>query len=179
MTYGTLDGTIAPPPEPPKPAITDWKDDGSHGADHGPATATAPSPPPVPGGHGSGGSGATSVDTPSLKLFASNIDQLIQPLKDAKTTLAGMKVQAGGFAQAYDIHDHLVGPNGLQSSYRTVLDRVIETLTDVKNGVNKMAADYETTEEANTMSADAVTKAMPDLAGDITSITTAGGKLGT
>jgi hypothetical protein len=174
MTYGTLDGTIAPSTSgTSKPAIVAWQDQ-TPTVDHGDPTSTGPAAPAVPGGGGAGGGGTTSVDTPSLSLFSKNIGELIKPLQDAQTRLDGMTAVPGGFAQAFTLRRQLVGEGGLQGSYRSVLGKVIETLTDVRNGVDKMAADYETTEEANTMKADAVAKAMPDLPGDLTSLGTSG-----
>src|SRR4051812_16834352 len=65
-------------------------------------------PPPVPGGDGHNG---TSVSTPSLDLFATNIDLLIQPVRDVAAALTDVSVAPGAFYHANVMRTSVNGPN--------------------------------------------------------------------
>jgi hypothetical protein len=141
-----------------------------HGAPEGAPTVAAPLVPVAQGGQGPT---SEAVSTPSLRLFAENIGQLVQPVKDAMTHLSGMTpVAAGGFYQASAIKSNV--NNGLQKDYGTILNNVAESLVDTQNAMLKLAKDYETDEEANTMKASAVTKVMDQVGTDISAIGTGG-----
>lgn len=143
----------------PKPPVEDWNGSVTP-ADHGAASATVAPPPTVPGKSGSG-AGTTAVNTPSMTLFASNMDALIKPLDEARTQLGGINVRAGAFHQGFELADKLNVE--VRSSFDVVLRKLIETVTDVRDGARKLAVDYETTEEAARADADDLNNAMPDL----------------
>ena len=134
----------------------------------GPQT-TAPPPPIVPSRNG-GGDG-TTVNTPSLRLFASNVGMLEQPLRTALSSLQAMKpVAPGGFYQASQIRTKVNGEDGLQGKFSTVLTNVIEAVVDTRNAMLKLAGDYESTEDQNSMQTSALQRAMSDVNDDIGSI---------
>lgn len=157
----------------PKPDVQDWKGSPDAVADpksnHGPGYDVPKIDPPKPVG-GGGASGEVAADTEAFKVVASNIASLIDPLKEAQSRLSGIDVRPGAFAQAFALKDQVSGPSGLKVTMTTVTSKLIETLTDVQNGLLKMALDYETTEEANKAKADAVQMVMPDVAADIQGI---------
>ena len=132
-----------------------------------------PPPPPLPiTGLGGDGNGEVRVDTELLQRFATYVQELEAPLRHAQAQLREMDPRPGGFHQAYELRTQLGGDDasGLRGSFSQVIDRTIETLTDIRAGVQRLAADYETTEEFNEVEAQALLDAMPDLAADITAI---------
>jgi len=99
---------------------------------------------------GKGGSGTTSVDTPSMLLFASNCEQLIDPVKRAKLALKNVQVAPGAFFHANQLKSKV---NGLQSSLLVILDDLEDGLTDLCEGVRLLGKQYDTTEEQNKITA--------------------------
>lgn len=163
MTYGTTDGsTIAPPPPPPpvKPVAY------GGGTKVPPGQGTVPPPdttnwPPVPSGSGSGK--GTSVHTPSMDLFAENINSLIAPVQAASTKLSPIGVQPGAFYHANKIRGSVNGPNqddGLKEAYIKVLADLASGLADLREGVKTLSAKYKSTEDANNMTATDLKNAM-------------------
>lgn len=131
-------------------------------------------PPPVPS-KGRSGKG-TSVDTPSMKLFADNIDALIQPVQRMYSELQNVKAVApGGFYHGYELKSKVDGPNGgdgLHHQYLLVLHDLANGLADVRDGVRVLAGKYKTMDDAAHMKATDLSKAMSDSGTDFDSLMT-------
>ncbi|MEU3519447.1 hypothetical protein ABZ770_29935 [Streptomyces sp. NPDC006654] len=135
-------------------------------------------PPPVPGGDGHNG---TSVSTPSLDLFAHNIDLLIQPVRDVATALSDVSIAPGAFYHANVMRTTVNGPNadaGLKKSYDDALSALVRGLTDLRDGVQGLSRRYTTTEDANTMSAQDLADAFTTTTADFNTMMTANGGSG-
>ncbi|MER6390601.1 hypothetical protein ABT236_19320 [Streptomyces sp. NPDC001523] len=136
-------------------------------------------PPPVPGGNGSNG---TSVSTPSMELFAGNIDLLIQPVRTVATALADSSVAPGAFYHANVMRTKVNGPNadaGLKKNYGDALSALVRGLTDLRDGVRLLSRNYGTTEEANSMTANDLADALGNTGADFNTMMTANGGTGT
>jgi hypothetical protein len=136
------------------------------------------SPPPVPGGDGHNG---TSVSTPSLDLFASNIDLLIQPVRDVATGLTDVGVAPGAFYHANVMRSTVNGPNadgGLKKSYGDALSALVRGLTDLRDGVRTLSQHYATTEDANHMTAQDLADALTTTTADFNTVMTSNGGTG-
>jgi hypothetical protein len=188
MTYGTLDGTIAPPPPPPPPPLQSWND-GKPWTYNPPADQNATNPPDAPPinapnvpGKKDGSSGTTSVDTPSMKVFADNINQLLAPLQKSLSLLQALPpVAAGDFHTSQVIKKMITGDAGdgmLQAGFETVLKKCIKTVTDTHEAVNKLALDYKNIDDLNKLTGQQLSRAMGDVGSDIQAVGTAGGKFG-
>ncbi|MDT0464427.1 MULTISPECIES: hypothetical protein [Streptomyces] len=137
-------------------------------------------PPNVPGGSGNPGSG-TSVDTPSMLLFADNIDKLIQPTRDAASVLQKVQVEPGAFYHANQIRTKVNGPNadaGLKEQYIKVFQDLAQGLGDLRDGVKALAQQYTTLEDAGRMKATDLQNAMQTTTSDFTSLVTDAGGSG-
>ncbi|MFE7853802.1 hypothetical protein [Streptomyces sp. NPDC057403] len=145
---------------------------------HDPGVLTDPHPfvpPPVPGGDGHNG---TSVSTPSMNLFAANIDLLIQPVRDAATALSNVAVAPGAFYHANKMRATVNGANadgGLKKSYGDALSALIRGLTDLRDGVQALSRKYGTTEEANRMTAGDLADAFTTTTADFNTMMTSNG----
>ncbi|MEW2168010.1 hypothetical protein AB0912_34205 [Streptomyces sp. NPDC007084] len=148
---------------------------------HGPGILSDPHPfvpPPVPGGNGSNG---TSVSTPSMELFATNIGLLIQPVRDVADGLADVSIAPGAFYHANVMRTEVNGPNadaGLKKSYGDALSALVKGLTDLRDGVKQLSHDYGTTEEANNMTATDLATALGNTANDFNTMMTSNGGTG-
>ncbi|MEU5095072.1 hypothetical protein [Streptomyces sp. NPDC020996] len=135
-------------------------------------------PPPVPGGDGHNG---TSVSTPSMDLFATNIDLLIQPVRDVATGLSGIAVAPGAFYHANVMRTTVNGPNadgGLKKSYGDALSALVKGLTDLRDGVRALSRKYGTAEEANRMTAGDLADAFAATTADFNTMMTSNGGSG-
>ncbi|GAA4794609.1 hypothetical protein [Streptomyces ziwulingensis] len=132
-------------------------------------------PPPVPGGDGQGG---TSVSTPSLDLFASHIDLLIQPVRDVATGLDEVAVAPGAFYHANVMRSTVNGPNadgGLKKSYGSALSALVRGLTDLRDGARTLSRKYATAEEDNSLTAADLADAMTSATADFNTMMTSNG----
>jgi len=124
-----------------------------HGTYH---NADPLSAPPVPK-NSDGDSHETKVSTPSMELFASNIEQLIAPVQRCQQTLKGVDIRPGAFFHANLIRSKVSGgggeSGGIKDAYSKILDDLADGLTDLCSGVRNMAKQYDSTEEANKMTA--------------------------
>lgn len=135
-------------------------------------------PPPVPGGDGHNG---TSISTPSMDLLASNVDLLIQPVRDAATKLNDVAIAPGAFYHANVMRTKVNGANadgGLKKSYTDALSALVTGLTDLRDGVRSLSQHYATTEEANNMSAHDLSDAFATTSGDFNRMMTSNGGTG-
>ncbi|KUO05516.1 hypothetical protein AQJ67_05030 [Streptomyces caeruleatus] len=148
---------------------------------HAPPTRSAPeksdiTPPPVPGGTGRGS--RTSVDTPSMELFADNMDKLAEPVKKAYDKLMQLqKVNPGAFYDAYMLRQVACGANGdsgLQNNYLKVLHSLGQGLADISAGMRQLSANYKTTEEEATMTAEDLNTAMQSAQSDFSKMNSGG-----
>jgi hypothetical protein len=146
-------------------------------------------PPPVP--QQDDVNGQVVVNTDALDTFASNVNTLIPPVKDALTTLSGLpKVAAGGFPEAYTISDQVSGGSSssssssssggggggdLADSYNKVLNYLADGLTDVVNAANSMSKTYSTTDELNNATAADVTNSLNSATNDFNNLLSADG----
>ncbi len=177
MTYGTLDGTLPPPPPKPKHDLQQYDGGTTLPAGQGTYSNDTPfSPPGVPGGKG-GGKG-TTVDTPSMKLFADNMDKLIAPTQAAAKKLDTVSTAPGAFYHADQIRTKVNGLNaddGLKAQYGKVLADLVQGLGDLRDGVRELASRYATLEDANKMTATDLDKAMQSANGDFSVLLTDSG----
>jgi hypothetical protein len=188
MTYGTLDGTLPPPPPPPKPKVQDWDSNSvppvTGGGPSNPDGAPPLTPPNVPGKHDGSGSGTTTVNTPSMKVFADNIGTLLTPLNKALELVQAMpKVAAGDFHTGHVMKKLLTGDAGdgmMQSGFETVLKKCVKSVTDTHEAVLKLARDYDNIDELNKMTGQQLNRVLSDhgVSGDITAVGSAGSKFG-
>jgi hypothetical protein len=132
------------------------------GQGQGAATNANPfTAPPVPGGKG-GGQG-TSVDTPSMTVFANNINALIDPVLKARAALEPIAVAPGTFYHADQIRTKINGDNGdagLKAQYSAALEDLHKGLADLHDGVQTLAQKYKTIDDANGMKAQDLSNAM-------------------
>lgn len=138
-----------PPPSPPPPTGPWSPSDAPNAASHNNPSGSGPAAPPVP-------DGKTSVDTPSLDLFATNMNALIAPLRTAYSALDNVNVQPGAFYHADQIRSQINGPNGdagLKSQYQKVISDLVQGLSDIGDAVNQMKQKYKSTEDLNGASA--------------------------
>lgn len=185
MTYGTLDGTLPPKEPPPPPALQDWNGSWKPPADgsaSNPDGAPAINPPDVPGKKDGNGSGKTTVNTPSMKIFAENINTLLTPLNKSLELLQALPpVAAGDFHTSKVMKKMITGDAGdgmLQSGFETVLKKCIKTITDTHEAVSKLARDYENIDDLNKLTGQQLTRAMGDVGSDINAVGSAGSKFG-
>ncbi|MGQ4514540.1 hypothetical protein [Streptomyces sp. DW26H14] len=168
MTYGTLDGTLPPDPPPPEHKAQEWDGKPDLGTGHGTYTDASPfTPPAVPKKDGSGK--GTSVDTPSMKVFADNLDLLLKPLTTASDALKPVSVAPGAFYHANSIRTKVTGTNGddgLKAQYLKVLTDLSNGLTDLRDGVRTLAKKYKTIDDANGMKSKDLTDAMDGVSDD-------------
>ncbi|MFF4902939.1 hypothetical protein [Streptomyces sp. NPDC001068] len=160
-----------PAPAGPKPETTVHHTPTPFAYDPAPVKA-----PAVPGG-GGGGSG-TSVSTPSLELFARNIDALIKPVQDAAARMEGVRVAPGAFYDANVMRTKVTGTDGhggLKQTYTAVLDILATGLTDMRDGMRKLSRDYARIEDANGMSAKKLAEAFANTPDDFDQMMAANG----
>lgn len=126
-----------------------------------------PNAPKIPGGKSN--SGTTSVDTPSLDLFATNVKALQEPVNALVKTLKGMTpVQPGAFYHADLIRTNISGDNGdggIQAKYRTAVNDLGNGLVSLHDAVVTLSTKYKSTEEANKGTAGDVNKAFNGASG--------------
>jgi hypothetical protein len=174
-------GYVPPHPTPkPKPPYQPQQYNSPTSVPSGTGTYSNPSSftaPPVPS-HDSSGKG-TTVDTPSLDLFADNIDQLIAPVHQAREALNGVSVQPGAFYHANQMRISVNGANGddgLKKQYYKVLTDLATGLADIRDGVRKLSAKYTTIEDANKITANDLSTDFDSSSSDFNGlITDAGG----
>jgi hypothetical protein len=171
-----------PPPRNPKPKPPPYQPQQYNGGTSvptgqgqfsNPATFT---PPAVPS-HDASGHG-TSVDTPSLDLFASNIDLLIDPVHKARTALQGISVEPGAFYHANKMRTDVNGPNaddGLKKQFDQVLTDLASGLADLRDGIRTLSAKYTSLEEANKASATDLQNAFDSSTSDFNQLITDSG----
>ncbi|MCG6500408.1 hypothetical protein [Kitasatospora sp. A2-31] len=158
-----------------------WTGDPHVGAGHGTFSDTDPILLPTVPRNGATGPGGTAVSTPSLDLFAANIDRLIAPMNAVITALDGVSVAPGAFYHANLMRNKVNGPNGddgLKKDFGDALASLVTGLTDLRDGVRSLSAKYRTTEEANAMTARDFQLAMTDAVGDFNAVVTAAGGTG-
>ncbi|QKZ15964.1 hypothetical protein [Streptomyces chartreusis] len=159
--------------EEPPPTPKEWDPTTFH-APHtrsGPEK-NEPAPPPVPGGTGQGR--RTSVDTPSMELFADNMDRLAEPVKQAYQKLIQLqRVNPGAFYDGYALRQAASGTNGdsgLQSRYLKVLHDLGQGLADISSGMRQLSQKYKTVEEESKMTAEDLNNAMQSAQSDFSKI---------
>jgi hypothetical protein len=161
-----------PPPPPPK----EWDPT----TFHAPPTRSGPkehepTPPPIPGGSGKG---MTTVDTPSMELFAANMDRLAEPVKQAYEKLIHLqRANPGAFYDAYMLRQAASGANGdqgMQNTYIKILRDLGQGLADISSGMRQLSTKYKTTEEEAKMSAEDLNKAMQSAQSDFTKMGSGG-----
>ncbi|MER5525672.1 hypothetical protein ABT075_13830 [Streptomyces sp. NPDC002677] len=137
-------------------------------------------PPPVPSGSGSGSK--TQVDTAPMEVFASNMEQLVDPVRRALDRLDGIDVRAGAFYDANVIRKDLNGPNGddgLKKKLSAVLHDLTEGLTDIAKGVRDIAGQYGKVHDASLVDVSDLTKAMQPAQADFEALSKDNGGSGT
>lgn len=124
-------------------------------------------PPDVPK-HDSGGKADTKVSTPSIKTFSANIGKLVPEIDAARKYVDEMwKPRAGGFPSAILLANNVAK---LQGETTVAMTKMMNTLIDLQHTMNGIASDYETTAEANKLTADKMKDKMKDVSSGITDI---------
>jgi hypothetical protein len=168
--------------DPPlKPQVVQWNSgDANAPAPVSGPQASQPAPPPVPSQTGSGGT--TVVNTAALETFASNINQLIGPVKDAYSQLQNMTpLQIGQLNESTALEGKInsatssSATSGLVDSYTAVLNDLANGLTDIYNAVKTMSKNYTTADDLNKMTATDLQNAFQQAQGDFSSMMTANG----
>jgi len=154
MPYASPRPQVHASPKQPDHKTEQWAGDPKVPAGHG--TYENPQPteqPPVP--KGAEGSGTTSVDTPSMNAFAGNVERLISPVQKAQAALRNVDVAPGAFYHAYQLRSKVTGDGtgGLKDAYSRILDDLADGLTELSTGMRNLSKQYDTTEEANGMTA--------------------------
>lgn len=135
--------------------------------------------PPVPSGDKS--KQRTSVDTPSLQLFADNVRKLVAPVTSAAQALQEVGVKPGGFYHGNKIRTDVDGANedgGLKESFLKALSDVTTGLTDLGDRMTELSSKYTTIEDANHMTATDLQNAMADSTADFNLMTKDNGGAG-
>jgi hypothetical protein len=117
--------------------------------------------PPIPT-HDVRGQGDTKVDHQALTVFAGNMDTLATNLNVSwkeVSTLTTKPVAAGAFPSAAKLAANVTTLAGETS---TALNNMVTALRDLRDAVNKIAADYKTTDEVSKMTADKLTSYTSD-----------------
>jgi len=121
-------------------------------------------PPHVPsGGHGKGST--TSIDTPSMELFAANMDLLVKPVQMVHAVLQGASIAPGAFYHGYVMRTKVTGANGdagLKEQMLGVLDDLANGLADLGIGMRSLSKKYTSIEDANGMSSNDLYSAITD-----------------
>ncbi len=124
--------------------------------------------PPVPKKTGDS-TGRTTVHTPSMVIFAKNIETLLDPCKKAQQVLKNVKVAPGDFFHGHAMRAKVAGgtgAGGCQEAYLKVLDDLCDGLTSLANGVRLMGQKYDSTDEANNMTGKQLKEYLRDAAAD-------------
>lgn len=170
------------PTVPPPHKAQSWDGDTQLSAGHGSFTnANSFDAPPVPKDGGGSGKG-TSVSTPSLDVFADNIEKLISPVQKAAAALNPIAVAPGAFYHADTMRTKVSGQNGddgLKEQYVKVLNDLVNGLTDLHDGVRQLSQKYKTTEDLNGMTAKDFQDAMDSSVTDFNQMMSDGGGSGT
>lgn len=139
-----------------------------------------PTGPKIPGGKGTDGN--TSVDTPSLDLFATNVKSLQDPVNGLIKTLKGMTpVQPGAFYHADLVRQNISGDNGdagIQAKYHSVVTDLGNGLLSLHDAIVSLSGKYKTTEDANKGTAGDVSKALNGAQGYFGGVVTDAGGTG-
>ncbi|MFH8386877.1 hypothetical protein ACH4E7_39190 [Kitasatospora sp. NPDC018058] len=109
------------------------------------------------------------MSTPSLDVFARNIDSLRAPVKAALDRLHGVTLAPGAFYHADQIRAKAVGPNGdggLKDQIAKALGDVYSGLTAISTGVTELSRTYAGAEAANGMKATDLQRSLNAAGGD-------------
>ncbi len=171
-----IPGGLQPPNDAPPP-VSEWTPgDANHPPDHPLPKGSGPQPPKIPGGDGKG---HTSVDTPSLDLFVSNMGALGPPVSALITKMQTMiPVQPGAFYHADQIRAAISGDNGdggLQHRYRLVATDLNNGLVALRDAIKTLSAKYKTTEDLNKGTAHDVQQALSSVSGSFGGVVTDAG----
>jgi hypothetical protein len=129
-----------------------------------------PDVPNVP--KGTAGSG-TSVDTPSMNLFADNMDRLAELIKTAQEKVKNLPDAApGAFKEAMELKKVLTGNGGLRENYGTVLHDLRQALMDTAIAIRNASKKYTTIEEASRMQGEDLKTLMTDVEKDFKKLST-------
>ena len=167
---------IPPKPHPETYQPQEWNQEfyepGSGSVD--PVESEVAAPPLIPGGDPGGGTpgGLVSVATPTLHLFAANLNLLEGPVRDGKTRLTTVNTHSGGFHDAFLLDDKATK---IADEATMLLNFVHEGLMDIQSAVHKMVARYDGTEDLNKMKATELADILDEVDGDITATKGLGG----
>jgi len=155
-----------------------WWDKNSANAPpkHPPPSGSGPTPPPVPGG-GTGSGAPTSVHTPSMDLFATNIGAIIPIVNHAITRLGPVHAEPGAFFHADQMRNKIQGSDGTggaKASYAKVLNDLVNALTALESETRAMSKKYKNIDELNTLSANDLNKNFSESSGYFGSMITDG-----
>jgi len=141
--------------------VQQWDSTYTHATDTGPQPDPTDPPPDVPGPHSTTGSGV-HVNTPSLTVFANNVDTLNNAVSAAYDKLNGIQpVAPGAFQQANAIRTKVNDDDGgLKAGYLRVLNNLNNGLLELRDGIRALAAKYQSVEDVNSITADKLNNAI-------------------
>ncbi|MEU4745975.1 hypothetical protein AB0G02_36705, partial [Actinosynnema sp. NPDC023658] len=100
-----------------------------------------------------GPTGATVVNTEALKTFARNLRRLKELLVEALDKVRRIQLAPGAFYHAGQLVGKVTGPGGLAPSVEEFLLKAIDALEVTALDLERLAHDYDTTEELNGLTA--------------------------
>jgi hypothetical protein len=155
----------APKPPPPNSAHLGRQDSSAPSQYGGPLNQPATSggtfsydpgsAPAVPGG-GDGSHGSTVVNTAAMKVFATNITNLVDPVSSLQNDVQNVNIRTGSMSVCVNLTNKInhisgSGSSDLRGTTVAVLQNVRDAIEEVAQGVRKMAADFDSTEALNNM----------------------------
>lgn len=138
-------------------------------------------PPKLPSGE-EAKDGDISVNTEAMRAYASNIENLIDPLKQVKEKIEAVQVAAGGFPHATDLMTQVVGAGGagsgsVKSFTLTFIAGAIDAITKTASEVRNLAVLYEQAEDDNKVDATKVSEYISNAQSYISKITNSAGSV--
>lgn len=159
--------------DPPEYKPEKWDGDShvppGHGTYHNPDPTKMP---PVPKKTGDPRN-LTSVHTPSMEVFAKNIEALIDPCKKAQQVLKGVHAAPGDFFHGHTMRTKVSGDSGgggCKESYLKILDDLSDGLANLAMGIRLLSKNYSTTEEANKITGKQLDEYIHDAAADFNAL---------
>jgi UDP-3-O-acyl-N-acetylglucosamine deacetylase len=111
--------------------------------------------------------------------FANNIDQLKQMLQASISDLEAVQLSPGGWPNAINLASGVIASGKLRDSTQSVVQSMIDTITDLSAATRKLAADFTKAEDLNNLSATDLAKYLASVNGDLSSLGTGSNSSGT
>lgn len=109
-----------------------------------------------------GNDGNVTVNTDALRQFSAFLDKLAEPLNTVKLQVDKVSVHPGAFFQAFHLKNAVHTDPALQTNTSKAITQTLDAFALIKRGITKLVAEYESTEELNSASADDLNKILGD-----------------